>query len=748
MNSNGQIIRRQYPDLAGTPAPSFGHVAHIDVLPASHTTESVNYRAMLRRHRTGIVVIFTVSLLASVVVTLLSDKIYRSKTVLEVMAINQDFMNSKNVDPLSSVPSQDSYVETQSKLLVSETVIDRTVNALRTAVPAPLLHRQSWLQKIGRWIGIQGDEQTQSPDSVLRAMFKDMKVKQEGQSSLISVTMYGADPQFTADAINRLAEESIEAGQEDRWAAASRMAEFLTRQLEGSRKKLQASENALQTYANTASLVLTDASHEDVATEKLREIQQELSHAEADRAIKQSQLDILNSSSPDALPEVLDDGALRDYKSRIADLHRQLAELNTTLTPEHYKVRRVESQIADLEQQMARQRANIVQRVRNDYNSAYGREQLLKGAYNAQLARVGRQSAKEVRYNVLKREVDADRESYQSMLQRVKEATVISALHASNLRIVDPAKPPYVPFRPNLPLNLGLGTLSAGILSLLYTLVRERGDRSFRAPGQSLHHVDVPELAVIPSAKPDLRALASADSSQLPKAGLMKRSRRQSLITESFRSAVTSLLMTKVNGAQPRLILITSPHPEAGKTTTAVNLAVALAEIGRRVLVIDGDLRKPRLGPLFGLENAEGLSEILAGTTEKGRPEALIYQTPIPGMFILPGGSKAINIPLLLHSSQMHSLMEMVRDQFEFVLIDSPPMITLTDARLLGRTADGVILVCRAGKTRMDQLLASRRRLAEDGTHVIGTILTDWNPVAEDPSYLNAYNKYARNAAS
>lgn len=540
---------------------------------------------------------------------------------------------------------------------------------------------------------------------------------------------------------------------------------FLTVQLSDARKKLQDAEDDLQTYARQTGIVIPSESQESVAADKLRQIQTDLAKAEADEADTKSQVEVAHSSPVESMPQVLDDPTLRDNRARLADLRRQLADLSVTLTPANYKIQQLQAQIADLEQQSSHQRTNIMRRLGVQNSETARRKQLLSAAYQQQLAVVSDQSSKEVRYNILKKEVDANRDIYQSMLQKVKEASIVSALKSSDVRVVSPALRPTSPYRPSLPLNLALGLLLGATFSTCYILLRERNDASLRTPGQSVKHLNLPELAVIPSARIGnseripltLRnlngvsnlldakndVLAGGKSAVLDRE-MVQWSQDETMMADAYRSAITSILLSRVNGVSPRVILVTSPRPKAGKTTTVANLGISLAEIGRRVLLIDGDLRRPRLGKLFGLQFATGLSDVLldagSGITTL---DSVVRASTVPGLYVLPGGSEPANISKLLHATYLDTLVEAARSEYDFVLIDSPPMIGMADARLLSRNADGVILICRAGETSPEQLGEARQRLADDGTPVIGTILNGCDLRVEDPSYVNGYNSYA-----
>lgn len=742
-----------------------GDIANFDLARNASGEERIRYLVLLRRYRFAVLSIIGGCLVASAIYTLLASKVYKAQTVLEVMTVNQDFMNNKNVDPTSQLSGADSYLDTQSKLLLSGPVVDKTAELLAPAVPPLLTTKPSFFAPIRGLFGLSQVSRV-DPQGIVRKMLSKAKVKIEGQSSLIDLTVEGPSPRLTADAANTLANQYITQTQQARWDTAAQTGQFLVTQLEGFRKKLLASEDELQNYARATGLVYTaDANHESVATDKLRQIQTDLARAEADRTQKQAQLELVRSAAADTISQVTGDAESRTLKAKLDDLKRQDVELRATLTPAHYKVQRVEMQIKEIETQLAQTHSQITKQIQNDYNEASRRVQLQKAAYEQQLALVSDQNVKEVKYNMLKHEVDANRQIYQSMLQRVNEANVMTALRASNVRIVSPAKPPFAPALPSWPIDLGIGFLLGCVGSLLYILLRERTDRSVRMPGESLMIVDVPELAVIPSAKLDPRSpipfgkrasmrlqpgtnnLGGAKPAkflEMPAGPGAKWGELDSLIAESFRSAVTSILLAGRSDSGQRVIVVTSAHPQAGKTTAVFSLGLGLAESGRKVLLIDGDLRRPRLGQIFGVQDSDGLSNILTGDGKDNDVKNLVRSTGIPGLSILPSGGMPQNVARALHSVRLDDVLKLMREEYDFVLVDSPPMIPLTDARLLGQHADGVILICRSGQTTMDQLITTRRRLAEDGIHVMGTILNDWNAYSEDPSYLNSYAEYAR----
>ena len=726
---------------------------------------TVNYAALLRRHRTAITMILGGSLLLSLLYTLVAHKVYKSEVILEVTGINNDFMNSKEVNPNSNQSTSDEYIETQTKLLKSPPVVQRTAVVMGPKVPSAIAANPGIFGTIRGWFGDAPVATAAEGEAVVFNMVSDATVKVDGTSDLIKVTLLGPESKLTADTANTLVDQFTQQAQDARGYASGNTNKFLTDQLGDARKKLQDSENALQEYARQTGIVIPSENQESVAADKLRQIQSDLTKAESDEADTKAQVETSKDAPATSLPQVLDDPTLRDNRARLADLRRQLSDLSVTLTPQNYKIQQLNAQIADLEQQSAQHRSNIVRRLGVQNSETSRRKQLLSQAYQQQLGVVSDQSVKEVRYNILKKEVDANRDLYQSMLQRVKQASILAALKASDVRVVSPATPSNSPYRPSLALNLGLGTLLGLVVAACYTLLRERNDASLRTPGQSVKHLNVPELAVIPSARIGnseripltLRNLNGANGAALEaKNGLLAASsaavdkemvqwcQDETMMADAYRSAITSILLSRVNGVSPRVILVTSPRPKAGKTTTVANLGISLAEIGRRVLLIDGDLRRPRLGKLFGLQFATGLSDALLAEDDGSITlDSVVRPSTVPGLYVLPGGSEPANISKLLHSAHLDSLIELARSQYDFVLIDSPPMMGMADARLLSRNADGVVLISRAGETSPEQLGEAKERLADDGTPVIGTILNGCDLRIEDPSYVNHYNSYA-----
>ena len=400
------------------------------------------------------------------------------------------------------------------------------------------------------------------------------------------------------------------------------------------RTKLESSEAALQNYSRANNLLFVADDKDSVAKERLHQLQEALSKAQSDRIEKQAQMEMAAEAKPDSVPQVLDNAALKDYEVKLADLQRQLAESKQIYTSSNPKIQMLESQITSLESSFNRTRESVLNRLRNEYQASLRNENMLSTAYGAQTHVVSGQDEKMIRYDTLKHEVETNRSTYDMLLQKVKESSVNVALQATSIRVVDAALPPLKPYKPDTAVDLAGGLLAGPLLGLTSVSLRHRSDRKVRKPGVMQNYLASLELGVIPSFGP--RAINSREMNE--RAWLDP----NSPVNESFRSVMTSILFAANGNAGIHLVVITSPEAGEGKTTVASNLGAAFAATGRRVLMVDADLRRPRLHKVFDVPNTPGLLEFAEEYHVKGpsaKVNSFATETSVPGLFIMASGN-------------------------------------------------------------------------------------------------------------
>lgn len=711
----------------------------------------MDYWDAIRRYKFVMVAFVLVGAVGALIFSFLETPMYRAHTSLEVEDLNENFQNLKDSDPTAQTPPAESYFQTQVKILQSREMIELVVDKLNLMQRmAP--HKHFW----SGWL-----HRNANPDPILRQALqrqqvidgiqKYLTVQAWGEARTAEIFYDNSDPRLASDVANTLVQTFINESREIRWSSTQNTAEWLTGHLQELSKNLENSEAKLQEFARSTGIILTsdkqDVAGHNVSEDKLKQIQEELSRAQADRAQKQADYETIRNTPIESLSPTLNNPALQSYLMKMADLKTQLANLSATYTPEHYKVQQVQAQIADLQKAIDAERANVVRHSRDDYDASQRRQELLAAAYDEQAKSVSDMAGKTIQYENLQHEVDTNRELYDALLLRIKQAGLAAAMRSSNVVVVDQAKPPVLPYRPNFPMNTALGLVTGLFVGVGFVLMRDRFNRNIESPGISQAYLRLPELGVIPAAKLASRRFAWFPAStnvplQLKASGQNGTSREHATLAEAYRATLTSILLPTLHGEGPRVLVLTSPDPGAGKTTVTSNLGMATAEIGRRVLLVDADLRRPRLHRLFEIPNSFGLTDILRITTplEEIPVNQLVRQTKIPGLCLVPSGPTTDGLSSLLYSPRLTEFLQRMAKEFDLVLIDAPPMLHFADARVLGRHSDGVILVLRSGHTKRDAAMLARQRFDEDGTCVLGTILNSWDLKNFRSPYAYAYS--------
>ena len=696
-----------------------------------------------------ILVCAPLGLLAALLINASSMPLYRARTSLDVQALNQNLLSTRTAEPSSDqMPdSMESYIQTQIKLLESDTVIHLAVKRMQ-ASPAPIQTRKPSVSGPLAFL----EPKRMKRDELLGDAVNRLKVRPLGAARLIEMTCESPDPDVAAEFCNNLSQAFIEQNLRTRNDSAMSTSQWLSKQLEDVKEKLSESEKELQNEAQKSELLYANGK-ESVGETRLRELESELSRAQADRMVKQAQYETAKPAAMNNGPSSAESQNTRDMQMKLADLRRQLAELRGQYTDEYYRVKKLKSQIAELEASAQQEHSSSLERMRSDLVAAQQREDLLQASYHKQEGIVGAQLGATAHYELLKASVDSQRQLYQTLTQRVKEAGFATAMRSSSISVVDSAVPSKIPFSPRKGRNLATGIILGSLCGFGLVLFRQRTDSHIRLPGDAMQALNVWELGVIPAAAADRKTfsrelrsgLTLSKGSHKGPVTLMTLSGGNSLMADAYRSTMSSLLIRMNSEEKGSIFVVSSPSADEGKTTVISNLGIAFAEARRRVLLIDGDMQRPSLHKIFDLSNATGLREALRGEVniEKTPIGLLAQPTSIPRLFVMPSGTGKESPVGLLHSQELLTLLARVRKEFDVVLIDTPPMLHMADARLFAKQGDGVVLIVRSGSTTAEEAVTAQYMFQQDFTPVIGVVLNDFHPAKEAKyRYYKSYHQY------
>jgi succinoglycan biosynthesis transport protein ExoP len=696
--------------------------------------------------------------LAALLASSLQTPVFQAITSVQLEGMNQDYFlrDVLPISPLLANASAQNYLENQVKILQSRTLAARVAEKLKDRLKASA--KPSLAARLAESLPISRPQRGGGIDFTKRVL-DSLSVRTSLQSQVMEIAYEDPDPATAAAAANAAVAEFVAMNREARWQSVEDATQSLGAQTADLKLKLEKAGRELVRYARESGLVFAGQARATLGEDRMRQLEDGLTKAEADRVGKQSRYEAAVSSPMEALPDTIATGPLRQYQTELEAARRELAESRTLYTPAHYKVKRLEARVAELESAIAQERKAIVARLQTEYSAAQRTEHSLSQTHATQLRAIQSETEKQAQYDILKREVETTQRLYDSVLEKAKEAGVASALGGASIRVIDRAVPPRLPYKPNLPLASSLGFVIGTLSGIGLAIVGSRSAKVSR-PGD-LAFPEVRELGMIPSAKHDKelsaprRILSGSVGQGLE---LATWQRENSMFAESFRAALTSLLFSlpgrekPAEGTQPtragRVLVITSAEPMEGKTTVLSNLAIACAETRRRVLLIDADLRRPRLHDIFEVCNDSGVADIIRSAENSSSMDLPSYTrtTSVPNLWVMPSGPGVDGVSGLLHSTALNDLLARCRKEFDLVLVDSPPMMLYPDARVLGKTADGVVLVVRADRTSRDELVRTCYQvLIKDRITILGTVFNGFRVSSErQRAYTDYYRRYGR----
>jgi polysaccharide biosynthesis transport protein len=717
----------------------------LDLVPTRHASWDLSprephlydYLLILRKHQ-WLILSFMLAVVTIVsIATFRMQPIYVASTRIELGHENANILPFQATDSYDAMLADENYMETQSKILTSETLALQTI---RNTVLAGTDSSEAIAT---------GSLANQRRPPELSAFLGALAVRRVPNSHLMDVTFESTSPELAAQIVNAHIRNYIDQNRRSHYEATTSATAWLTDQLDEFRVRMKNAEDARLDYERKNQIWELD-DKQNVSTQRLAEVNRQLIDAESERMRKQALYDFARSGDVDVVPQVRDSPGVQDLIRKRSDLSGQVADALNQYGPNYPKVVRLQAQIKELDQNLEREKKAVVARLESDFHEAEQREELLNRVLDQQKAESTMMSERMVQYNILKRDAEANKTLYDGLLTKLKEAGISSALQSSNIRVIDPAMIPAYPSRPAKSRNVALAFLVGLVGGIGLALLREYMDNTVKTPDDIENLARLPSLAVVPAftetkrdGSPRSKLISGfAGNGHDKPVELVAQHLPKSQMSEAFRALRTALLLSQAD-RPPQIVLVTSALPREGKTTAAANLAVTLAQLGDRTLLIDADLRKPGIGRLLNLGAGKyaGLSSYLAGVSSL---DLVTVQHPaIPNLSAIPTGPLPPNPADLLSSHNLADAVAELRTKYKFVVIDSPPIMAATDAVILSVQADGVLLVVRCGETPKEAFTRTRDLLISVKCRLLGVILNAVDSSAPDYYYSYRYYPYS-----
>jgi len=703
-----------------------------------------DYWKVIRKRQWTIVAFFLIVVITTAIGTFTMKPIFRASTTIQINKENPQIVDFKEIFAVNTMDMD--YYQTQYKILESRSLAKRVIQNLKLAehpefLPKPETPFQKWKSNILNSISglFTSSDPNKNPaengrkTSLINQFLKKLKIEPIRNSRLVKIHFDSNSPDLSSQVSNALAVNYMQQNLESRFIATQQAKEWLTGQLEDLRGKVERADEALQAFGSKHNIISLDEK-ENVTMQRLTDLNETLTKAESERMAKEALYKQTKDRNSDSLPSILENKLIMDLKQAYIQLEAQYMKLSETYKPEYPEMVRLKQQMQAIQKRIDGELAKIIAAIKNDYESSLRKEALLRQAFEEQKARVIEMKDKAIQYNILKREADTNKELYKGLLQRMKEAGVSAGIMASNIQVVDQAELPARPYKPNKQLNLLLAAVVGLFLGVGLAFFLEYLDNTVKTPEDVEQLIRLPAFGMVPEISYERRRRVESGTSYPVE--LITFGHPKSMLSEAYRNIRTSILLS-FSERPPKSIAISSPNPAEGKTTTVINTAIALSQTGVQVLLIDADMRKPRIHKIFREENGAGLSNFLSGNAAL---DSVIKKSDIPNLYYIPSGPIPPNPSELIGSKLFKNMMESLGERFDHIVLDSPPVLGFADAIILSTSVEGVILVVTGGKTPRETLQRAKEVLHQVNAKILGVVINRIDIQRSDYGYY--YYRY------
>ena len=719
--------------------------------PPAQAGHLVDYLRILHKRRWTALSAFLIVVVGVTVYTFTATPVFEARTRLLIESDNPNVLSFQEVIDEQGMKAD--YYQTQYNILQSRALARKTLDNLQLWGDARFAPGgDGWF---GGLLGRRVSAATPSPGSgqgsggaetveqsrAIDRFLRNLTVSPIRNSRLVDVKYRLDDPALASRIVNAVAKNYIEQDLEYKFVASKGASDWLGERLADQRKQVEKAETALQRYREQNDAIsLQD--RENIVVQKLSDLNAAVTQAKTDRFQKEALAKQLQSltqdpAALDSFPAILGNTYIQQQKAELAQLQRNYSQLSEKLGEKHPDIIRVRAGISMAQTKLDGEVAKVVQSVRNEYQAALAKENSLIAALNQQKGEAQSMNRKAIDYGVLERDVQSNKQLYESLLQRAKETGVSTELKTSNIRVVDEAERPRTPVSPRKALNLSLALMAGSFLAFGLTFFFEYLDSRIKTPDEITSYLGVASLGMVPA----LRADASTGADPLISRGVPPN------FAEAMRSIRTNILFSSTEEGS-RSLVVTSTGPSEGKTLVAANLAISLAQAGQRVLLVDADMRRPRVHTMFNQRQEPGLSNLMVG---QAAPSAAMRKSSVPGLWLLTAGRIPPNPAELLGSKRFKDFIHTLREHFDTVIIDSPPIMAVTDAAIAASSTNGIVFVIGAEMTSRQAARAAIDQLEKSRPGFIGAVLNrvdlDRNGYYYSNYYRREYGQYYHQAA-
>jgi len=733
MSRNFELMNQGVQDSGAVQPPTRGALSSKPKLPFRYTqwmgdVPEERFAAVLWRiirHRKRTIAAFTLVVVVIVVTASLLMK-------PQYEAVGQVVFHRENDSGVLGFKGVDASIVEDPE---DRAAIDTQIGILETDALAMLVINDLHLDKNPKFAGRAG--QSGNEDRLVESFHKSLKISKVKGTRLIEIRFRSTDPKLAAEIVNQLANAYLDQFYKSQIQASTQISEFLASQLKELQAKVEESQHKLIDFQKENGIFGLD-DKQNIVTAKLDDLNRELTAAEGDRVQKEVTYRLARSGQPELIAKLEPDNLVTKLRAQQSDLENQMAQASVQLGPAHPKIVELSKQIAQARQSVGAEIRRVGEQITYEYKSAVGREQMLRHALEAQKQTADKLNASVIQSDILKHEFETNRKLYEDLLQKQKEVSISASLKSSNIWIVDPARAPRRPAEPNILRNFALSLLGGILGGVLMAFGLGKMNEKISALEQAVIASPLPSLGVVPLLGAKKKNGASplindADSSVIPE--LVSALRPMSLTAESYKAIVTSILLS--HRTHPAVILVTSALPGEGKTTVCTNLAIVLARLRRRVLLVDTDLRRPSVHRAMRLSAKAGLGALLRKSA--AFDDLVVACADLPNLYVLPAGPINLQEDTELLVSGFKDLVERWREQFDHIIIDTPPVLAMTDAVRMSVEADSVILVIRSGQIAKDEFLRAQDVLLKVNARLTGFVLNGAELDSSDFRYFYGY---------